>query len=115
MKAEWRNAEKSILALIDAGGHVYIVEPGHKFWDENKTRADISPYVPPPEPDPQEVAAKEVRSRRDALLTASDWTQVADAPVDQATWATYRQALRNLPRQPGFPHDVAWPTSPTSA
>jgi hypothetical protein len=58
-----------------------------------------------------EVAAN-VRSTRDGLLTASDWTQVADAPVDQAAWAAYRQALRDVPAQAGFPHHVTWPTKP---
>ena len=45
-------------------------------------------------------------------LTESDWTQVADAPVDQAAWATYRQALRDIPSQAGFPNEVTWPTEP---
>jgi hypothetical protein len=53
-----------------------------------------------------------VRAERSSLLAASDWTQVADAPVDQAAWASYRQALRDIPDQPGFPHNVAWPTKP---
>ena len=52
-----------------------------------------------------------VRAQRDRLLSASDWTQLADAPVDQAAWATYRQALRDLPEQDGFP-DVAMPAAP---
>ena len=56
--------------------------------------------------------AADVRSQRDRLLTASDWTQVADAPVDKTTWATYRQALRDVPAQAGFPWDVTWPESP---
>lgn len=38
-----------------------------------------------------------LRYWRDAELARTDWTQVADAPVDQAAWATYRQALRDLP------------------
>lgn len=53
-----------------------------------------------------------VRSERDQKLTASDWTQVADAPVDQAAWATYRQELRDIPQQSGFPFDVSWPVAP---
>jgi hypothetical protein len=57
-------------------------------------------------------AAAEVRTERDAKLTESDWTQVADAPVDQAAWATYRQALRDIPSQAGFPNEVTWPTEP---
>lgn len=57
-------------------------------------------------------AAAEIRTERDAKLTESDWTQVADAPVDQAAWATYRQALRDIPSQAGFPNEVTWPTEP---
>ena len=59
-----------------------------------------------------EEAAQQVRSRRDSLLTQSDWTQVADALVDQAAWATYRQALRDIPSQAGFPNEVTWPVAP---
>ena len=55
---------------------------------------------------------EDIRSLRDAKLTESDWTQVADAPVDQAAWATYRQALRDIPSQAGFPNEVTWPTEP---
>jgi len=46
------------------------------------------------------------------LLSDSDWTQVADAPVDQAAWAVYRQALRDITDQEGFPYSVNWPTAP---
>ena len=38
-----------------------------------------------------------MRAHRDRLLVGSDWTQVADAPVDREAWASYRQALRDLP------------------
>ena len=65
--------------------------------------------------DPAKVSfaeAERVRTERDQLLTASDWTQVADAPVDQAAWATYRQALRDVSEQEGFPHSVVWPKKP---
>jgi hypothetical protein len=56
--------------------------------------------------------AAAIRTQRDAKLTSSDWTQVADAPVDKAAWATYRQALRDVPTQTGFPWEVTWPTTP---
>lgn len=65
--------------------------------------------------DPAKLTEKlevEARAERNALLAASDWTQVADAPVDQAAWAAYRQALRDIPQQAGFPHDVVWPEQP---
>jgi len=53
-----------------------------------------------------------VRQERNSLLAASDWTQVADAPVDQSTWAAYRQSLRDITQQDGFPSNVAWPAQP---
>lgn len=56
--------------------------------------------------------AKSVRDDRNKRLTETDWTQVADAPVDKAAWATYRQALRDVPSQAGFPWDIQWPTQP---
>ena len=54
-------------------------------------------------------AAATARAERDRRLAACDWTQVADAPVDRAAWAAYRQALRDVPDQPGFPDVIAWP------
>lgn len=53
-----------------------------------------------------------IRSDRDERLAQSDWTQVADAPVNQEAWSTYRQALRDVPAQEGFPWSVTWPTQP---
>ena len=56
--------------------------------------------------------AKLVRDDRNKRLTETDWTQIADAPVDKAAWATYRQALRDVPSQAGFPWDIQWPIEP---
>ena len=55
--------------------------------------------------------AAAIRTQRDSKLSSTDWTQVADAPVDKAAWATYRQALRDVPTQTGFPWEVTWPTT----
>jgi hypothetical protein len=66
----------------------------------------------------EEIAARNaaqeasVRSERNQKLSSSDWTQVIDAPVDQIAWAAYRQELRDIPSQVGFPWDVIWPTEP---
>ena len=61
----------------------------------------------------QEDASKEfIRSKRNTLLSSSDWTQVADAPVDKTAWATYRQELRDITAQAGFPTEVIWPVKP---
>jgi hypothetical protein len=56
--------------------------------------------------------AKSVRQQRGEKLKDSDWTQVADAPVDKEAWATYRQALRDVTGQQGFPWTITWPTQP---
>ena len=62
-----------------------------------------------------ETATAEFRSRnyRNELLSSSDWTQLQDSPVDSAPWATYRQELRDIPQQEGFPYNVIWPTEPS--
>lgn len=54
----------------------------------------------------------ETRTERNRLLSESDWTQISDATVDKAAWATYRQALRDLPQQAGFPTTINWPVKP---
>ena len=54
----------------------------------------------------------QVRVERDRLLAASDWTQVADAPVDAEVWADYRQALRDVPQDFASPDEVVFPAVP---
>lgn len=56
--------------------------------------------------------SEQLRAKRNQLLAISDWTQVADAPVDQAAWAAYRQSLRDLTDQAGFPTNIVWPVAP---
>ena len=60
----------------------------------------------------EESQAASVREVRNTLLVESDWTQVADSPVDKTAWTTYRQALRDISTQPEFPWAVAWPQRP---
>lgn len=50
---------------------------------------------------------------RNARLQDCDWTQVPDAPVDAAAWATYRQQLRDLPANTTDPRNVEWPVPPS--
>jgi hypothetical protein len=61
------------------------------------------------------VKGNEVRAERNRLLAECDWTQLADVVLTdeaKAAWATYRQALRDLTLQAGFPFDVTYPTKP---
>jgi hypothetical protein len=68
-----------------------------------------------PEPTAQDTEQKalEIRYLRDIKLTESDWTQMPDISAERKSlWATYRQALRDVPTQSGFPWGVQWPTKP---
>ena len=58
-----------------------------------------------------------VRTKRNQLLTDSDWTDTLSAKTrlgdaKYAEWQVYRQALRDITIQPGFPTNVVWPTPP---
>jgi len=56
-------------------------------------------------------AAASVRSTRSMLLAETDWTALSDVIIIPEM-ATYRQALRDITSQPGFPHNVSWPVKP---
>lgn len=54
----------------------------------------------------------QVRADRNGRLSVCDWTQLPDSPADKTAWATYRQELRDVTKQAGFPWDVIWPVAP---
>jgi hypothetical protein len=94
----------SLPNLIEATEHASIgwVYDGASFTNPNhETQSDIITPL-----------KASIRDKRNLLLSKSDWTQVAGAPVDQAAWETYRQALRDIPAQEGFPNEVTWPVEP---
>jgi hypothetical protein len=69
--------------------------------------------MPPP---PIEVIESDVRNQRNNLLRESDVVVVRAFETGQPvsdTWKTYRQALRDVPAQTGFPSNVVWPTIPS--
>jgi hypothetical protein len=55
---------------------------------------------------------EQIKLWRNAELARTDWTQIADSPADKTAWATYRQALRDLPAQGGSADDAVFPTAP---
>ena len=55
--------------------------------------------------------ADNIRIRRDNLIKESDWRAVSDRKLEPE-WKEYRQALRDISKQEGFPHDVEWPVDP---
>jgi hypothetical protein len=61
--------------------------------------------------------AEQVRVERNERLAACDWTQLTDSPLSaeaKAAWAFYRENLRMVPEQPGFPWNVQWPPTPSA-
>lgn len=99
--------------------HSEPFEIGTHYWDSG-----LVPY--PPKPDQwaefdyvtkqwvsnADTARAEARAKRAKLLTACDWTQMPDAPVNKSAWQAYRQSLRDVTEQPGFPFEIIWPTAP---
>jgi hypothetical protein len=97
----------------------YAAQHGHVLLPDGfgiGSSFDGTTWKRPPGPDPQVVNATRAayeRGVRDALLKETDWVQGFD--IDEATkllWTPYRQALRNVPSQAGFPFDIVWPTPP---
>lgn len=91
------------------------ITPASHMWAEVQAMIEVGAEVLdltlPPSPTVNDAWAA-LRAERNALLPACDWTQVADAPVDAAAWAVYRQALRDLPQNTTDPFNPIWPTPP---
>jgi len=62
--------------------------------------------------DPTDKLFKRIRKWRDSELVKSDWTQLADSVCDKTAWATYRQALRDLPASNKDPRAIELPVAP---
>lgn len=70
-------------------------------------RGDLDPALIP-----DEWILERVRNWRNAKLAASDWTQIPDASADKVAWATYRQALRDLPASNSDAQKIELPETP---
>ena len=89
--------------------------------DVNKYQMNVSvtPHIVEPKPDPTINIAQHISITRNQYLKTSDWTQGADSPLSdskKAEWATYRQALRDLPADAdnyASIDDIVWPTKPS--
>lgn len=123
-KGSWVNFDKNII-LMQADGYLPVVvieeptaeKPIVKYREINgqiEQYAEAAPVsnVAEPTAEQQEM---QIRAQRNSLLTLCDWTQLPDAPLtteQKQEWAEYRQALRDVPEQAGFPENVAWPLVP---
>ena len=58
-----------------------------------------------------EAVIEQARATRDRLIAETDWMALSDVQMSDG-WAAYRQALRDVPEQPGFPDNIDWPEKP---
>jgi hypothetical protein len=87
--------------------------PSFKHQWSNETFSWLDPTTPG-----AQAWADSVRSERDTLLAESDWTDTLSAKTRLGdalynAWQNYRQILRDVPQQAGFPTNVAWPEPPS--
>ena len=97
------NYDEYLLIVTDRDGLEKIVQDNMEVW---------LAYAKQQETDNQ---AQAVRDKRDKLLADTDWTQTDDAPLsseDKESVRKYRQALRDITAQSGFPQEIKWPDKP---
>lgn len=115
-------AQGDALSLAEAYSGCQIIEgefqPTEYSWANGgiahtpQIKLDMRTYQPTPE-ELHAQADSEARTFRDSLLTRSDWTQLPDVPSEtKEAWAAYRQALRDITKQTGYPYEINWPTVP---
>lgn len=77
------------------------------------TQDEIDEYVAWSKQNVDASKVEAARDKRNALLAETDWTQGADIPTTiKSAYKPYRQALRDVPLQEGFPNNIIWPTKP---
>ena len=116
-------AHTAIDVMINHPSHGWIpytcttdmdTEEGRELWEQLQSdTASIAEYVPPVISD--EALAAEARSKRDQLLADTDYLLMPDYPIESDRLAKvkiYRQALRDIPEQSGFPRTITWPEKP---
>lgn len=94
------------LTMTDRDGLEEIVKDNTAVWMAYAKQAETDRM------------AAEARGQRDKLLSDTDWTQTDDAPLadaDRESMRQYRQALRDITSQTGFPQTIAWPGKPSLA
>lgn len=103
--------------VIQKNGMPYHVVKDDPIYSEIETyllsNSDaLMPEPPLPGPTAEEKVAQ-AKTIRNSLLSACDWTQIGDAPIaDKASWAVYRQALRDWPSTKDFPDTSTLPIAP---
>lgn len=105
----YQDAEGEVYAFLKDGSQDAYIQPG--LIPITKEAADALRF-PPPTPEQQ---AQTIRAERDARLKETDLIIIRCAEAGEpvpAEWKAYRQALRDMPEQAGFPDTVVWPEKP---
>jgi hypothetical protein len=109
---DWSNTEKGVIYYIGVNESVHKLpaQPDKMHvWDWSQ----FAWVDPRSTQEKHDQAAEQIRIKRTKLLQSSDWTQLQDIPyATQLAWVDYRQELRDIPLQSGFPFNVTWPEQP---
>jgi hypothetical protein len=95
------------IPMPDDNLYTSVENPDGSWTATPRTAADIAERLATVTKD----AENNVRATRNELLAATDWTASSDVTMSTAMKA-YRQALRDVPTQAGFPNDITWPEKP---
>ena len=120
----WYGTKGSINYKIDENGNgpvefiteLGIYEQAVEMFNNEKQRIEDEKIAQAEAIEASRDYWKELRRLRDQKLTQCDWTQIADVPLaeeQKTAWATYRQALRDVPANTEDPKNPVWPTAPT--
>jgi hypothetical protein len=91
-------SSSSIVAKQNRPGLLWAWNPMSGTWTDARSVTQVS---------------LEVRTKRNELLLQSDWTQLADIPqTTKDRWEPYRQQLRDVTLQSGYPTNIQWPIKP---
>lgn len=85
---------------------------GENCYEVTEDPSEKLGYIYDPQTGEFSLTAEDARRRRNNLLAQTDWRASSDLTLD-SDWAVYRQSLRDVPTQVGFPTNITWPIKPT--
>lgn len=97
----------NVVSIDDTAG-AFDADGNSVDIDESLVEAEVERLI-------AEQPAKEARAQRNRLLTESDWVTIRATDTGDPVpteWQIYRQALRDIPDQAGFPEEIEWPQEP---
>ena len=103
---------REAVSYVDTPWHGYSYTTYETVTQVPDGQVDVDTWAALVKQADHDAAAAAVRAERDKLIAATDWTVLGDAKTVKADWKAYRQALRDVPEQAGFPYAVEWPTPP---